>query len=154
MKMIAEHEEVWVAALDDKSEELADKLTALANAGADLDFIIQRRCHEQPGRTVVFVTPLRSHREVEVAREEGFSVSCHLHSVRVEGENEPGVAAKVTHRLAQAGLKLRGFSVAVIGERYVAHLAFDTVDAAHRAVALCSSWSHAVEADPEPLLAN
>ena len=136
MNVIAEHEEVWVASMEDKPGALGVKLAALADAGADLGFIIARRSPEKPGTGVVFVTPLRGDRETEAAAEEGFSVSSHMHSVRVEGRNEPGIAAKVTQRIGQAGLNLRGFSGAVIGTQYVMHLAFETTEAAQKAIAV------------------
>ena len=136
MNVIAEHEEVWVASMEDKPGALGVKLAALADAGADLGFIIARRSPEKPGTGVVFVTPLRGDRETEAAAEEGFSVSSHMHSVRVEGRNEPGIAAKVTQRIGQAGLNLRGFSGAVIGTQYVMHLAFETAEAAQKAIAV------------------
>jgi predicted amino acid-binding ACT domain protein len=85
---------------------------------------------------VVFVTPLRGDREIEAATEEGFNVSSHLHSVRVEGRNEPGLAAQVTRKIGQAGLNLRGLSGAVIGTQFVLHLAFDTAEAAQKAIAV------------------
>jgi hypothetical protein len=135
MNMIAEPEEVWVASLDDKPGALGKKLAALAEAGADLGFIIARRSHEKSRTGVVFVTPLRGDREIEAATEEGFTVSSHLHSVRLEGKDEAGLAAKVAQRIGQAGLNLRGFSGAVIGTQFVLHLAFDTTDAAKEAIA-------------------
>jgi hypothetical protein len=136
MNVIAEHEEVWVASMEDKPGVLGNKLAALAEAGADLGFIIARRAPEKPGTGVVFVTPLRGDREIEAATEEGFTVSSHLHSLRVEGRNEPGIASKVTQQIGQAGLNLRGFSGAVIGTQFVLHLAFDTAEAAQKAIAV------------------
>jgi hypothetical protein len=136
MNVIAEHEEVWVAPMDDKPGALANKLATLAEAGADLGFIIARRSPEKPGTGVLFVTPVRGDQEVEAATEEGFSVSSHLHSVRVEGQNEPGIAARVSRKLGEAGLNLRGFSGAVIGTQFVLHLAFDTSESAQAAIAL------------------
>ena len=136
MNAIAEHEEVWAASVEDRPGALANKLETLAEAGADLDFIIARRSPEKPGSGVVFVTPLRGDRELEAATEEGFTATSHLHSVRVEGKNEAGVAGKVAQQIARAGLNLRGFSGAVIGTRFVLHLAFDTVEEAQRAIAL------------------
>lgn len=134
MNAIAEHEEVWVASVEDKPGALGNKLAALAEAGADLGFIIARRSPEKPGTGVVFVTPLRGDQEIEAATEEGFTVSNHLHSLQVEGRNEPGIAAKVTQKIGQAGLNLRGFSGAVIGTQFVLHLAFDTAEAAQKAI--------------------
>ncbi len=134
MNVIAEHEEVWVASIQDLPGELGNKLGALAEAGADLGFIIARRSPEKPGTGVVFVTPLQGDREIEAATEEGFSVSNHLHSLRVEGRNEPGIAARVAQEMGRAGLNLRGFSGALIGTQFVLHLAFDTAEASQKAL--------------------
>ena len=134
MNVIAEHEEVWVASLEDKPRVLGNKLASLAEAGADLGFVIARRSPEKPGTGVVFVTPLLGDKEIDAAAEEGFSVSSHLHCLRVEGRNEPGIAAKVTQKVGQTGLNLRGFSGAVIGTQFVLHLGFDTAEAAQKAI--------------------
>ena len=136
MNVIAEYEEVWVASVADKPGALGHKLAALAEAGADLGFIIARRSPEKPGTGVVFVTPLRGDREVEAATEEGFNISNHLHSLQVKGRNEPGIAARVAQKIGQAGLNLRGFSGAVIGTQFVLHLGFDTEEAAEKAIAV------------------
>lgn len=136
MNVIAEPEDVWVASLDDKPGALANKLAALAEAGADLGFIIARRAPDKPGTGVVFVTPLRGDKEIDAATEEGFAVSTHLHSIRVEGKNEQGIAARITRKVGEAGLNLRGFSGAVLGTQYVLHLAFDTADSAQNAIGL------------------
>jgi len=136
MNVIAEHEEVWVASMKDKPGALGNKLAALTEAGADLGFLIARRSPEKPGTGVVFVTPLRGDKEIQAATAEGFSASSHLHSLRVEGKNEPGIAAKVAQKVAQAGLNLHGFSGAVIGTQFVLHLAFDTAEAAQKAIAV------------------
>jgi hypothetical protein len=136
MSLIAEREEVWAASIEDRPGALAGKLSALAEAGADLDFIIARRAPEKPGTGVVFVTPLRGDREVEAAGELGFSATNRLHSVRVEGANQPGMAARLTQRLAAARVNLRGFSGAIIGTQFVLHLAFDSEDEAQKAIAL------------------
>jgi len=134
MNVIAELEDVWVASVEDKPGALGNKLAALAEAGADLGFIIARRSPEKPGTGVVFVTPLRGDQEMDAATEEGFTVSRHLHSLQVEGRNEPGIAAKVAQKIGQAGLNLRGFSGAVIGTQFVLHLGFDTAEAAQKAI--------------------
>jgi hypothetical protein len=136
MNVIAELEEVWVASVEDKPGALGNKLAALAEAGADLGFIIARRAPDKPGTGVVFVTPLRGDQEIEAATEEGFTVSTHLHSLQVEGRNEPGIAAKVAQKIGLAGLNLRGFSGAVIGTHFVLHLGFDTAEAAQKAIAV------------------
>ncbi|HTU01712.1 MAG TPA: ACT domain-containing protein, partial [Candidatus Sulfotelmatobacter sp.] len=61
-------------------------------------------------------------------------VSDGLHSVRIEGADEPGLGAKLTGALAQAGINLRGISAAAIGSRMVCYLALDTSADAAKAV--------------------
>jgi hypothetical protein len=134
MDLIVEKEDVWIASLEDKPGALAGKLIALADAGADLDFVIARRSPERPGMGTVFVTPLRGDAELKAASEIGFSAINRLHSVRVEGENQPGIGGKITDKLAKAGINLRGFSGAVIGKRFVLHLAFDTSEIQEKAI--------------------
>jgi hypothetical protein len=136
MNVMADHEEVWAASMDDKPGALAGKLAALAEVGADLDFVIARRAPDKPGTGVLFVTPLRGDREIEAAGDLGFVATNRLHSVRVEGNNERGIAARITQTVAQAGLNLRGFSGAVIGTQFVLHLAFDKLEDAQKAIAL------------------
>ena len=150
MDMIVERVDVWAASIEDKPGGLANKLAVLAEVGADLDFIVARRSPEKPGTGVVFVTPLRGDAEVAAATEVGFAASSSLHSVRVEGPNEPGVAAKLTQVLADAGINLRGLSAAVIGIRFIIYLAVDTSEAATGAMSLLreASWTSPQLADP------
>src|SRR3970282_1094169 len=98
----------WSASLEDRAGSLAGKLDALAKAGANLEFVIARRAPEKPGTGVVFVTPIQGEAVVKAAQGAGFAVSEGLHSVRVEGPDAPGLGAKLTAALAQAGINLRG----------------------------------------------
>jgi hypothetical protein len=134
MELIVESVDVWAASIKDESGSLSSKLKGLAEAGADLDFIIARRAPEKPGTGVVFVTPLRGDREVAAAADLGFTVSNSLNSIRIEGENQPGIAAELTERLSQTGISLRGLSVAVIGVRFILYLALDTPDDSAKAM--------------------
>ena len=134
MDLIVEKEDVWVAALEDKPGALAGKLIALADSGANLDFVIARRSPETPGMGVVFVTPLQGDPELKAASEAGFSATNRLHSVRVEGENQAGLAGKITDKLGKSGINLRGFSGAVVGKRFVLHLAFDSFELRNKAI--------------------
>src|SRR5207245_1315516 len=118
---------------------LADILTTLREAGADLQFIIARRAPEQPGKGVVFVTPLQADREIRAAAQVGFSSSGRRHCIRVMGPDQPGAAAVLTQKLAEAGINLRGFSASVIGTQFVAYVAVDSLDDADKAMKVLSS---------------
>ena len=122
--------DVWAANIEDKPGGLAGVLATLRDVGADLQFIIARRAPQEPGRGVVFVTPLQGDREIAAAAQVGFNVTQTLHSVRVMGRDRPGAAAELTQRLADGGINLRGFSASVIGSQFVAYVAVDSLDEA------------------------
>ena len=136
METIVEHVDVWAANIEDRPGGLAGVLSALRDVGADLQFIIARRAPQEPGRGVVFVTPLQGDREIAAAAEVGFNVTQTLHSVRVVGRNRPGFAAELTQKLADGGINLRGFSASVLGSQFVANVALDSLDEANKAMAI------------------
>ena len=137
MKLNISRTDTWAATIDDRPGGLADKLAALAAAGANLGFVIARRAAEQRGSGVVFVTPLKGAKQIKAAEAVGFQKTGSLHSLRVEGADKPGMGAKLTKALADAGINLRGFSAAALGKRYVTHLALDKAqDAAKAALVL------------------
>jgi len=129
-------DEVWAATINDQPGGLSEKLALLAEAGADLEFVIARRKPDNPGKGVVFVTPLSGYAQATAAERAGFSIVQHFHSVRVEGDNESGAGAEITQKLADAGVNLRGLSAGVIGPRFVLHLALDSEDDAEKAISL------------------
>jgi hypothetical protein len=139
MAIQVERVDVWAASIKDEPGALAAKLEVLAEAGADLDFAIARRAPDKPGTGVVFVTPIRGDTEVAAAAEAGFAVTQSLHSVRIAGDNKPGVCAQLTRQLADAGINLRGLSAATIGEQFIIYLALDNADDASKAMALLQS---------------
>lgn len=136
MDQIVERVSVWSASLMDKPGGLSLILKGLDEAGVDLDFIIARRAPEEPGRGIVFVSPLRGDREVRAASMLGFAISSGIAAVRVEGENELGAAARLADLIADAEINMRGFSGAVVGNRYIAYIGFDSPADANRAASI------------------
>jgi hypothetical protein len=134
MDLIVEQVDVWVAPIEDKPGGLADALATLREAGADLQFIIARRAPNEPGKGVLFVTPLQRDREIAAAAQVGFNVTHAVHSVRILGRDRPGIASELAQKLADAGINLRGFSAAVIGTQFVAYVALDSRRDADRAI--------------------
>ena len=128
MDAFVEKEEVWAASVDETPGALATTLSVLSDAGVDIDFLIMRRAPDKPGTGVLFVTPIQGDREVQAATEVGFAITRKLYSVRVEGANEPGIAAKLAKAIGDAGIKIRGMSAAVSGVRFVAHFGLDSAD--------------------------
>jgi hypothetical protein len=134
MDLLVERVDVWAATIEDRPGGLGQVLATLRDAGADLQFIIARRAPEQPGKGVVFVTPLQSDREIRAAAQVGFNVAQSLHSIRVMGPDRPGIAAELTQKLADGGINLRGFSASVIGTQFVAYVAVDSLADANKAM--------------------
>jgi hypothetical protein len=132
--LIVEHAEVWAGTIDDQPGALAGALAVLNRAGADLQCVISRRSPDQPGKGVVFVTPLLGDGETAAAAQIGFNVSQTLHSVRIIGPNQRGIVAELTEKLAEAGINLRGFSASVIGARFIAYAAVDSHADARKAI--------------------
>lgn len=136
MDLVVERVDVWAASIKDEPGGLARVLTALREAGADLDFILARREADRPGTGSVFVTPLRGDAEVAAATELGFSATSRVRCLRVEGKNVPGVASLITEKLSAAGINLRGFSGAVLGARFVLYIGLDSEADAAKALSI------------------
>ena len=139
MDLDAQRVDVWAATIDDRPGGLAEKLAPLAEAGANLEFVISRRSPEKPGKGVVFLTPLHGYAQTTAAERAGFAITQHSHSVRVEGENRPGVGAEVTKMLGDAGINLRGLSAGVLGTTFIMHLALDSEADADRVISMLGS---------------
>jgi hypothetical protein len=128
--------DVWTGAIEDRVGGLLAKLEPLADAGADLEMVIARRQPDRPGQGVVFVGPVTGARARRAAAAAGLTRAADLAALRVEGPNRPGESSRLTRRLAEAGLNLRGLSAAVLGNKFVALLAFDTSADAGKAARL------------------
>jgi len=133
---IVERADVWSASIADKAGGLSWLLKGMDEAGADFNFIIARRTPENPGSGVVFVTPIRGDKEIKAASTLGFSLTRSVDAVRYEAENKPGATARLTEQLADAGINIRGLSVAVIGTRFVAYIGFDGSSDAEKALGI------------------
>jgi hypothetical protein len=127
--------EVWAATIDDRPGGAAEKLETLSRAGANLEMLLARRTAEQPGRGVMFVTPLKGKKAVEAAQQAGMGKPENIHSVRIEGGDKPGLGSKIAAALGGAGINFRGMSAIAIGKKFVSFIALDSADDQARAIA-------------------
>jgi hypothetical protein len=134
MEMTVDRVDLWVASIPDEPGELARRLQSLKEAGADLDFVITRRDHDNPGHAVVYIDPLRRDREIEAAKSLGFKVSQSSYTLRLEGDNYPGIASDLAAKIADQGINLKGFTGAVCGSRFIVYLGFYVAQEADRAM--------------------
>ena len=61
-------EDVWVASMKDEPGQLAQKLSALADGGRQLEFVIARRAAKKNGMSVIFATPLAGARQLDAVQ--------------------------------------------------------------------------------------
>jgi hypothetical protein len=125
--------DIWSAKIEDKPGGLARVLGALGNAGADLDCVIARRDPSKSGSGVVFLTPVKGAATRKSAQSQGVAPAKNLATLKVEGDDAPGLGARIAAAIADAGINLRGVSAATMGRKFVAYLGFDNAADATKA---------------------
>lgn len=125
--------DVWVAPIDDEPGGLARTLRAIADMGASLDCVLARREGTVKGKGVLFVTPLHGREQLENAGEIGLHQAAHLSTLKIEGEDHPGMGAELTRVIGEAGVSLHGLTATVLGHRFVCYASFDSIGDLERA---------------------
>jgi hypothetical protein len=125
--------DVWAATIEDRAGGAAEKLEALAKAGANLEMVLARRS-DQPGQGVMFVTPVKGAKAVKAAQAAGFGKPENIHSLRIEGGDKPGLGARIARALGDAGVSFRGISAVAIGRKFISYLACDSAEDAAKAI--------------------
>ena len=134
MAIKASRHDVWMAVIDDRAGGAADKLEALARAGADLEVVFARRTPEVPGQGVLFASPIEGAKVTRAAQEAGFKRSETIHGVRIEGGDKPGLGAKIARALAESGISFRGMNGMAMGKNFLSFVAVDSAEDAAKAV--------------------
>jgi len=115
--------DVYAGSIEDRPGGLAEKLTALSEASANLEFVIARRTEK--GQGVMFCAPLKGAKQSRAAKKIGLTKSESLRSLRIVGPDKAGLGVKITAALANAGINVRGVSGAALGREAVLYFAFD-----------------------------
>jgi len=136
MALKASKVDFWMATVDDRAGGVAEKLEPLAAAGANFEFVFARRTPEQPGQGLLVVAPVKGAKVLKAAQQAGFAKSDQIAGVRVEGNDKPGVTAKVARALAGAGISFRALSASGINKKFVDYIALDSAADAAKAVAV------------------
>ncbi len=127
---------VWAGEVLDQAGGVAAKLAMLAQSGANLEFIYTRRNVDKPGTGVLYIAPITGPLQQRAARSAGLHEVNDPVVLRVEGDNEAGLAHKVTQGWAMAGLSLQGLNMSVLNDKFVGYASFDSVQDANRAAAI------------------
>ncbi|MBV9122084.1 MAG: amino acid-binding ACT [Planctomycetes bacterium] len=124
---------VWSGEIADQAGGIAAKLAPLAQAGANLEFILTRRQPDKPGSGILYVAPVTGPAQVRAARSVSLAETQNPVVLRVEGDNQAGLAHRLTQQWALAGINLQGLTMSVLGHHFVGYASFDTVADANRA---------------------
>jgi hypothetical protein len=139
---------VWSAEVADQAGGVASKLSLLAQAGTNLEYIYTRRQPDKPGTGVLYVAPITGPLQVRAARSAGLhEINSNPVVLRVEGDNSAGLAHRLTQKWATEGLSLQGLMMSVLGEKFVGYVCFDTVADANRAAAILGDLGAVTEAE-------
>ena len=125
--------EVWSGEIQDQPGGLSGVLRQLADANADLEMVVARRQPDRPGVGIVFLAPVKGRKATAAAAVAGLSPAPGVAALRVEGTDRPGLGAKMTGAIADSGINMRGLSAAALGSRFVAYMAFDSVEDGEKA---------------------
>lgn len=127
---------VWAGDVADRPGGVAAKLAALAQAGANLEFIFTQRRSDQPGTGILYVAPVTGPAQVRAARAAGLAETNDPVVLRVEGDNAAGLGHRVTQQWALAGISFQGLTMSSLENKFVGYAAFDTIADANRAAAI------------------
>ena len=126
---------LWRTLVSRRPGALAEALEPLAQGKADLKVVRVRATPSRAGRPAIEVYAGEGKRTTMVARAAGFSLVPST-TVRLEGDNRPGLAYAVANAVAWAGLEVRDVDAEVVGTRYSAILTFSSEEDAQKAVAV------------------
>ena len=126
---------LWRSEIANRPGALAEALSGVAQAGADLRVVMAYRFPGDESRGAVELYPVAGKRAQSAAREAGLSESG-IPTLLVEGDDRQGVGAAIARSIADAGINLAFLLAQVVGRRYVAVLGFDSEADAKKASGL------------------
>ncbi len=133
---------VWAVEVKDEPGGVSAKLNALDQAGADLEYVYTQRLPDRPGYGMLVVAPITGLEQSKAAK------AASMHEVqdpivmRLEGDNTAGLAHRLKHNWAEAGINLHGSILTVIGNKFVGFVTFDSVADANKAARILAEVGH------------
>jgi hypothetical protein len=133
---------VWATEVTDEPGGVAARLSRLDEVGADLEYVYTQRLPDKPGHGVLYVAPISGVAQMKAAKASGLHEVNDPIVMRVEGDNTAGLAHRLKHAWAAAGINLHGSIMTVLGTKFVGFVTFDSVEDANRAARLLAEVGH------------
>src|SRR5215468_3646130 len=102
---------LWSGEVADQAGGVASKLAFLAQAGANLEYVFTKRVVDKPGTGILYVAPVSGSAQVRAARAAGLVETDSPVIRRIEGDNQAGLAHRLTQQWAMAGISFRGLTM-------------------------------------------
>jgi hypothetical protein len=130
---------VWSCEVPDEPGGVAKRLAALAEAGENLEYVGTRRMPDKPGFGILYIAPVTGPDQIKAAKSVGLREVSTPVVIRVTGDNKAGLAHRLTHDWAVAGISFQGLSMMTLGEKFVGYAAFDNAADANRAATILAN---------------
>jgi len=127
---------VWSCEVPDEAGGVASKLHALAEAGANLQYVGTRRQPDRPGTGVLYIAPVTGPEQTRAAKLVGLREVFSPVVVKVEGDNRAGLAARLTREWALADISFSGLTMTMMGDKFIGYAAFDNAADANKAATI------------------
>jgi hypothetical protein len=126
---------VWRSEVANHPGALAGVLKPFAEGGADLQVVMGYRYPGNEQKAAIEVFPVAGRKGVAAANAVGLSESS-IPTLRVEGDNKPGLGHAIAQAVADAGMNLNFFVAQVIGRKYTAIIGFGSDEDAAKAATI------------------
>jgi hypothetical protein len=133
---------VWAVEVKDEPGGVANTLSHLDEAGIDLDYVYTQRVAGKVGYGQLCVAPILGSEQVKAAKSVGMHEVADPIVMRIEGDNTAGLATRLKHAWASAGLNLHGSILTSCGNRFVGYVTFDSVADANKAASILAEVGH------------
>jgi hypothetical protein len=127
---------VWSGEVADEPGGVASKLSVLAQAGANLEYVYTQRLADRPGTGVLYVSPLSGAEQLRAAKSVGLHETHDPIVMRIEGDNTAGMAHRLAQQWELRGINLHGMVMSVLGHRFVGYVTFDSAEDANHAATI------------------
>src|SRR5436309_3847842 len=125
---------LWRADVQNRPGVLGGALEPLARAGADLRLVMGYRFPTTPEHAAIEVYPVSGKKARAAAQEAGLGEAARIPCLLVEGDNRPGLGARIARGLADANVNVAFLVAQVLGRKFSAMVGFDDEAGANQAV--------------------
>ena len=126
---------LWRREIEHRPGALAETLAPLAEGGINMQVLMAYRFPGNESRGAVELFPVTGKRATAAAERGGFA-SYRIPALLVEGDDSPGLGARMCRAIADAGINMAFVVAQVVGRKYSAVFGFDDQEGARSAMSL------------------